>query len=67
MSPRREPQAPDERAAAALAATPRSGFEVQLCGDAHPSSFGAYASPDRELVFDVDDFDETLRGPWERT
>src|SRR6185436_5628829 len=48
-----------------LAATPRSGFEVQLCGDAHLSNFGAYASPDRELVFDVNDFDETLRGPWE--
>ncbi len=51
--------------AADLAATPRSGFEVQLCGDAHLSNFGAYASPDRELVFDVNDFDETLRGPWE--
>jgi len=51
--------------AADLVATPRSGFEVQLCGDAHLSNFGAYASPDRELVFDVNDFDETLRGPWE--
>jgi uncharacterized protein (DUF2252 family) len=48
-----------------LAATPRSGFDVQLCGDAHLSNFGAYASPDRELVFDVNDFDETLPGPWE--
>jgi uncharacterized protein (DUF2252 family) len=51
--------------AADLAATPRSGFTVQLCGDAHLSNFGAFASPDRELVFDVNDFDETLPGPWE--
>ncbi len=51
--------------AADLAAAPRSGFEVQLCGDAHLANFGAYASPDRELVFDVNDFDETLPGPWE--
>jgi uncharacterized protein (DUF2252 family) len=51
--------------AADLAATTRSGFDVQLCGDAHLSNFGAYASPDRELVFDVNDFDETLPGPWE--
>jgi uncharacterized protein (DUF2252 family) len=51
--------------AADLSRTPRSGFEAQLCGDAHLSNFGAYASPDRELVFDVNDFDETLRGPWE--
>jgi uncharacterized protein (DUF2252 family) len=48
-----------------VAAAPRSGFDVQLCGDAHLSNFGAYASPDRELVFDVNDFDETLPGPWE--
>jgi uncharacterized protein (DUF2252 family) len=51
--------------AADLAGTPRSGFDVQLCGDAHLANFGAYASPDRELVFDVNDFDETLPGPWE--
>jgi uncharacterized protein (DUF2252 family) len=51
--------------AADLAGTPRSGFDVQLCGDAHLSNFGAYASPDRELLFDVNDFDETLPGPWE--
>jgi uncharacterized protein (DUF2252 family) len=51
--------------AADLAAGSRSGFDVQLCGDAHLSNFGAYASPDRELVFDVNDFDETLPGPWE--
>ncbi len=51
--------------AADLAAAPRSGFDVQLCGDAHLSNFGAFASPDRELLFDVNDFDETLPGPWE--
>jgi uncharacterized protein (DUF2252 family) len=51
--------------AADLAPTPRSGFEAQLCGDAHLSNFGAFASPERELVFDVNDFDETLPGPWE--
>jgi uncharacterized protein (DUF2252 family) len=51
--------------AADLAATPQSGFTVQLCGDAHLSNFGAFASPDRNLVFDVNDFDETLPGPWE--
>ncbi len=48
-----------------LAATPRAGFNVQLCGDAHLSNFGGFASPERELVFDVNDFDETLPGPWE--
>ena len=51
--------------AADLAATPRSGLEVQLCGDAHLSNFGAFASPERRLVFDLNDFDETLPGPWE--
>ena len=51
--------------AADLAGTPRSGFDVQLCGDAHLANFGAFASPDRELLFDVNDFDETLPGPWE--
>ena len=51
--------------AADLAATPRTGFEVQLCGDAHLSNFGAFAAPDRRLVFDLNDFDETLPGPWE--
>jgi uncharacterized protein (DUF2252 family) len=51
--------------AADLAKARCSGFDVQLCGDAHLSNFGAYASPDRELVFDVNDFDETLPGPWE--
>ena len=48
-----------------LAATPRSGFTVQCCGDAHLSNFGVFASPERRLVFDVNDFDETLPGPWE--
>jgi uncharacterized protein (DUF2252 family) len=48
-----------------LAGTPRSGIRVQLCGDAHLSNFGGFASPERELVFDVNDFDETLPGPWE--
>jgi uncharacterized protein (DUF2252 family) len=51
--------------AADLGGAPCSGFEVQLCGDAHLSNFGAFASPDRELLFDVNDFDETLPGPWE--
>jgi uncharacterized protein (DUF2252 family) len=51
--------------AADLAETPRSGLMVQLCGDAHLSNFGGFASPDRELVFDINDFDETARGPWE--
>jgi uncharacterized protein (DUF2252 family) len=48
-----------------LAATPRSGLMVQCCGDAHLSNFGVFASPERQLVFDVNDFDETLPGPWE--
>jgi uncharacterized protein (DUF2252 family) len=48
-----------------LASTPQSGLRVQLCGDAHLSNFGAYASPDRALVFDLNDFDETLPGPFE--
>jgi uncharacterized protein (DUF2252 family) len=48
-----------------LARTPRSGFTVQCCGDAHLSNFGVFASPERRLVFDLNDFDETLPGPWE--
>jgi uncharacterized protein (DUF2252 family) len=48
-----------------LAATPRSGLQVQCCGDAHLSNFGVFASPERRLVFDLNDFDETLPGPWE--
>ena len=51
--------------AADLAPTPRTGFEAQLCGDAHLSNFGGFASPERRLVFDLNDFDETLPGPWE--
>ena len=51
--------------AADLDGTPRSGLETQLCGDAHLSNFGAFASPERRLVFDLNDFDETLPGPWE--
>jgi uncharacterized protein (DUF2252 family) len=48
-----------------LAPTPVSGLRVQVCGDAHLSNFGAYAAPDRRLVFDLNDFDESLPGPWE--
>ena len=48
-----------------LARTPRSGITVQCCGDAHLSNFGVFASPERRLVFDINDFDETLPGPWE--
>src|SRR5690348_16958159 len=51
--------------AADLAGTPASGLRVQLCGDAHLSNFGAFASPERRLVFDVNDFDETLPGSFE--
>jgi uncharacterized protein (DUF2252 family) len=48
-----------------LASTPSTGLTVQLCGDAHVSNFGLFASPERNLVFDINDFDETLPGPWE--
>jgi uncharacterized protein (DUF2252 family) len=48
-----------------LAATPRSGLSVQCCGDAHLSNFGVFATPERRLIFDINDFDETLAGPWE--
>jgi uncharacterized protein (DUF2252 family) len=51
--------------AADLASTTSSGLQAQLCGDAHLSNFGAFASPERNLVFDVNDFDETLPGPFE--
>jgi uncharacterized protein (DUF2252 family) len=51
--------------AADLARTPTSGVAVQLCGDAHLSNFGLFAAPDRQLVFDLNDFDETHAGPWE--
>jgi len=48
-----------------LAHTPDSGLKVQACGDAHLSNFGGFASPERELIFDLNDFDETLPAPWE--
>jgi hypothetical protein len=48
-----------------LARSPVTGIKVQACGDAHLSNFGAFASPERRLVFDINDFDETLPGPWE--
>jgi uncharacterized protein (DUF2252 family) len=48
-----------------LATTPSTGIHPQICGDAHLSNFGAYGAPDRSLVFDINDFDETLPGPWE--
>ncbi len=48
-----------------LAATPRSGLNVQCCGDAHLSNFGTFASPERQMMFDINDFDETHPGPWE--
>src|SRR5215217_4630290 len=48
-----------------LASTPHVGIQAQLCGDAHLLNFGSYASPERALLFDVNDFDETLPGPWE--
>jgi uncharacterized protein (DUF2252 family) len=51
--------------AADLAPTPATGIRVQLCGDAHLANFGGFASPERDLLFDLNDFDETLPGPWE--
>jgi uncharacterized protein (DUF2252 family) len=48
-----------------LASTPITGITVQACGDCHLSNFGFFASPERELIFDLNDFDETLPGPWE--
>ena len=51
--------------AADLAATPVSGITVQLCGDAHVSNFGVFGTPERRMLFDINDFDETLPGPWE--
>ncbi len=48
-----------------LAGTPNTGIQAQLCGDAHLMNFGTYASPERALLFDLNDFDETLPGPWE--
>ncbi|HWZ20691.1 MAG TPA: DUF2252 domain-containing protein [Ktedonobacteraceae bacterium] len=51
--------------AADLAVTPVSGIRVQMCGDAHLNNFGIFATPERNQVFDLNDFDETLPGPWE--
>jgi len=51
--------------AADLAATPVTGITVQLCGDAHLSNFGLFGTPERRMLFDINDFDETLPGPWE--
>src|SRR5437763_1654859 len=51
--------------AADLASTPDTGVAVQLCGDGHLVNFGGFATPERQLIFDVNDFDETLPGPWE--
>jgi uncharacterized protein (DUF2252 family) len=51
--------------AADLSTTPVTGFTVQACGDAHLSNFGVFGSPERHLIFDVNDFDETAAGPWE--
>jgi uncharacterized protein (DUF2252 family) len=48
-----------------LSRTPVTGLTVQVCGDAHCLNFGGFASPERNLIFDLNDFDETLRGPWE--
>ncbi|NIH79644.1 DUF2252 domain-containing protein [Amycolatopsis viridis] len=51
--------------AADLAGTPHSGLSAQICGDAHAANFGLYGTPDGRIVMDVNDFDETVRGPWE--
>src|SRR4249920_4270490 len=51
--------------AADLAGTPASGITAQLCGDAHLSNFGLFGTPERRMLFDINDFDETLPGPWE--
>jgi uncharacterized protein (DUF2252 family) len=51
--------------AADLSATPSTGIRVQACGDCHVSNFGGFASPERRLIFDINDFDETLPAPWE--
>ncbi len=51
--------------AADLAGTPTSGITTQICGDAHLSNFGVFATPERTMIFDINDFDETFPGPWE--
>jgi uncharacterized protein (DUF2252 family) len=60
---------PDRGAAAIMAAdlarTPTTGIRVQVCGDAHLMNFGAFVTPERRVIFDINDFDETLPAPWE--
>lgn len=51
--------------AADLAQTPTTGIQVQACGDCHLLNFGGFATPERNLIFDLNDFDETLIAPWE--
>ncbi len=51
--------------AADLATTPQTSIHVQACGDCHLANFGAYGTPERNLIFDVNDFDETIPAPWE--
>ena len=51
--------------AADLARTPITGLKVQACGDCHLLNFGGFATPERSIIFDINDFDETLPGPWE--
>jgi uncharacterized protein (DUF2252 family) len=51
--------------AADLASTPKTGIRTHLCGDSHLLNFGGFATPERRLIFDINDFDETLEGPWE--
>src|SRR5271170_1206720 len=48
-----------------LSKTPATGLRIQACGDCHAANFGGFASPERRLLFDINDFDETLRAPWE--
>jgi len=51
--------------AADLATTPTSGIMVKACGDAHLMNFGGFATPERNVIFDINDLDETLSAPWE--
>ena len=65
QSPFRFFRGADAVMAADLAVTPKTGLRVQACGDCHVSNFGGFGSPERRLVFDINDFDETLHAPWE--
>ena len=65
QSPFRFFRGADAVMAADLAVTPKTGLRVQACGDCHVSNFGGFGSPERCLVFDINDFDETLHAPWE--